>query len=373
MSHKQKSPLGAATPKRGEKKSSWSISRRIPHPEAVNNPPRLDRDELVELLKAEMPRLAKALLPGGFQRGADFRAGDLAGSKGESLWVSVDGNKCGAWFDHATGEGGGPLDLIMATQGLDFISALNWSASWLGHSQHYHLDNEHRARLLCEAEARRKASRVEADAMAAKARAAAADLWHESQSIFGTAAQTYLSNRGIGIAALKEAAAELRFHSQTWDSQTRLRKPCLVARVTATEDARRLVGMHRTFLLPDGSDRDRGAGKRRLGGGVHGVVRLTPDQEVSSGLGIGEGLETCLSILSQGWRPVWCAIDAGGVKSFPILPGIEALTVYADSDVAGRAAATAVVERWRQAGREARAFAPRADGVDFNDLVREAA
>ena len=58
------------------------------------------------------------------------------------------------------------------------------------------------------------------------------------------------------------------------------------------------VGVHRTFLLPDGSAKapviTRGdtvlESKTILG--TWGVIRLTPDDEVSRALGIAEGIET---------------------------------------------------------------------------------
>jgi hypothetical protein len=50
---------------------------------------------------------------------------------------------------------------------------------------------------------------------------------------------------------------------------------------------------------------------------------------------------------------VWAVIDAGNLARFPILDGIEALTIAVDDDPAGIRAAGECAERWAQADREA--------------------
>jgi hypothetical protein len=110
----------------------------------------------------------------------------------------------------------------------------------------------------------------------------------------------------------------------------------------------RPAGVHRTFLNDDGTKLDR----KMLG--KAGVIRLTPDENATLGLGIVEGIETGLRILLDGWSPIWTATSASGVASFPVLGGIECLTVFADNDDAGTKAATKCAERWNAASREVR-------------------
>ena len=86
--------------------------------------------------------------------------------------------------------------------------------------------------------------------------------------------------------------------------------------------------------------------------GKQGVVRLSSDEDVLEGLGICEGIEDGLAILVSGWAPVWAATNAGGVERFPVLPGIEALTIFHDKDEAGTRAAELCAQRWASAGRE---------------------
>jgi len=117
------------------------------------------------------------------------------------------------------------------------------------------------------------------------------------------------------------------------------------------------VGVHRTFLNPDGTKRER----KMLG--RQGVIRLSPDEEVTLGLGICEGIEDGLAVLLSGWAPIWCATSAGAIERFPILSGIGCLTIHADYDNIGISAAQICADRWIAAGRDAFVSCPK----DFSD------
>ena len=106
------------------------------------------------------------------------------------------------------------------------------------------------------------------------------------------------------------------------------------------------------------------------------MVRLHPDEGLITGLLVAEGLETALSA-ALGFRPVWATIDAGNLAAFPVLPGVECLTILADHDRpnprtgrrAGLVAAEACARRWLAAGAEVRVWRAPAEGEDFNDFV----
>ena len=106
-------------------------------------------------------------------------------------------------------------------------------------------------------------------------------------------------------------------------------------------------GIHRIFLNPDGTKSER----KMLGS--KGVICLSPWTEVTHGLGLSEGIEDGLRILAKGWRPFWAAPDAGSIKSFPMIPGIEFITIWADNDAAGLDAAKTCADRWQAGGQEA--------------------
>ena len=100
------------------------------------------------------------------------------------------------------------------------------------------------------------------------------------------------------------------------------------------------------------------------------VCRLWGDDFVTHGLGIGEGLETTLS-LAHGGGPAWACIDSSNMASFPVLGGVECLTIAADADPAGIAAATSCAARWHAAGRTVFVVTAPTAGADMNDIARE--
>ena len=162
--------------------------------------------------------------------------------------------------------------------------------------------------------------------------------WSASISLPGTLGWRYfIERRGLHIGMLDDLGHCLRFHGGIDAVIALLTDPITNAP----------IGVHRTFLNPDGTKRER----KMLG--KAGVVRLTPDEDVTLGLGITEGIEDGLAALLTGWAPIWCATSAGGIERLPVLDGIDCLTVHADFDNRGMDAAQVCVDRWIAAGREA--------------------
>jgi putative DNA primase/helicase len=132
--------------------------------------------------------------------------------------------------------------------------------------------------------------------------------------------------------------------------------------------------VHRTALKPDGNGKADvqgfGSAKKMLGPCRGCVIRLSPDDQVLEGLGLTEGIEDGLSIISMGWRPIWVCGSAGAIKTFPVLPGIEALTIFGDPDIGGFENARVCQTRWQEAGRECVIRIPPCDGEDWNDFLR---
>ena len=187
-------------------------------------------------------------------------------------------------------------------------------------------------------------------------------IWRLTQNIRGTLGETYLQHRGC---AMPPRDSHLRYLPP--DDQ---HPPTLCAAVTDAITAKPL-SLHRTRLAPDGrgkagTDADRLLlkGHRKQGG----VIRLWPDDAVHGGLAIAEGIETALAA-AHVYAPVWAAIDAGNLASFPVLAGIEALTVIADHDDVGQRAAEACAKRWDAAGREVYIVTPTEAGADVADVV----
>jgi putative DNA primase/helicase len=149
--------------------------------------------------------------------------------------------------------------------------------------------------------------------------------------------------------------------------------PALVALVTDTL-TRQPISLHRTWINADGTKADVDPPRLLLGGHRKqgGAIRLWPDECVTYGLGIAEGIETALT-LARVRAPVWSLIDAGNLAAFPVLPAIEVLTIAADHDDAGIRAATDCAEHWASAGRDVRMVVPPKRKSDLNDMAREAA
>jgi hypothetical protein len=118
----------------------------------------------------------------------------------------------------------------------------------------------------------------------------------------------------------------------------------------------------------------RKVGKAKTLGKPAGIIRLSEDADVLEGLHIAEGLETALAALAIGLRPMWATGSTALLAKFPVLPGIEALTIIADHDAngAGERAAAEVASRWREAGRETHVYLREVLG-DFNDVFLETA
>jgi hypothetical protein len=170
----------------------------------------------------------------------------------------------------------------------------------------------------------------------------ASRLWQTSVPLSGTLGWRYFTERrGLHIGAL-ELDHALRWHQGIG---------AIVALMTDPA-TNKPCGVHRTFLNPDGSKRER----KMLGRA--GVIRLSPDADVTHGLGIAEGIEDGLSVLLSGWSPVWAATSCGAIDRLPVLAGIEHLTIFADADVAGIKAAGTCAARWCEAGRETAILPP---------------
>jgi hypothetical protein len=128
------------------------------------------------------------------------------------------------------------------------------------------------------------------------------------------------------------------------------------------------VGIQRTFLTPDGKKITR----RMLGSS--GVVMLSPDEEITYGLGLSEGMENGLAVMTVAQlRPVWAAMSAGAIRSFPVLSGVQSLTIFADPEQVGMAAARECAQRWADTGKEATIVSPPRSDRDWNDELRGAA
>lgn len=190
----------------------------------------------------------------------------------------------------------------------------------------------------------------------------AESIWRRTQPLRGTLGEVYLQRRGC---ALPPRDSHLRY--LPGDDRY---PPSLCAAVTDITTAKP-ISLHFTRLASDGkgkagTDRDKLllAGHRKRGG----CIRLFPDEAVTYGLAIAEGIESALSA-AHAYTPVWSCIDAGNLAAFPVLAGIESLVIFHDADERGIEAAAECAARWSAAQKEVLLVSPSTAQTDINDEV----
>ena len=155
-----------------------------------------------------------------------------------------------------------------------------------------------------------------------------AAIWSRTQPLRGTLGEAYLEHRHC---LLPPADSDLRF----LPGNDRF-PPSLCALVTNTVTNERM-SLHFTRLAADGRGKaGTGRDKTLLAGHpkAGGCIRLWPDEAVTHGLALAEGIESALAG-AHGFKPVWATIDCGNLQAFPVLPGVESLLIFGDHDEPG--------------------------------------
>ena len=312
----------------------------------------------IETLKAALALRIEGLAVELIGAAPTMRARDEIrfGRKG-SLAVRIGGPKKGTFADFSGNAKGDSLALISHLRNCPPGESIRWARAWLGDAP--------RA-VITRASASPPAA-PESPPEPPRTLDLARSLWQEAMPPQGTIAEAYLRARGLAL----EPGLPIRFHPRAWrNKENGPPCPAMISLMTCPT-SREATGAHVTYLRADGTGKAEG-GRAKIMLGQAGIIRLIPDDEISLGLGLAEGVETGLAIMQHfGWRPVWSAASAGGIGRFPVLRGIEALTIFADQDSAGIEAARQCARRWQEAGREGRILAP--PKGDFDDLAREIA
>jgi hypothetical protein len=193
-------------------------------------------------------------------------------------------------------------------------------------------------------------------------------LWEDASPVDGVPlAESYLRRRGLLNDLLDEQV--LRYLGRCPFGDTI--HPCLLAlyRDIHTNQPKAIT---RTALGPNGTK----VGRLSLGPVGGAAVKIDDDTNVEIGLAIGEGLETCLAARQLGFKPTWSLGSSGAIRSFPVLAGIESLTILVDHDQpdragrqAGQQASIECSQRWTAEEREVRRVLPRRPGADMADVV----
>jgi hypothetical protein len=271
------------------------------------------------------------------------------------------------WHCRGCGRGGDVIELVRHLDDCDFSRAVETLAGPApDHGKE--TDDERRDRE------QREVERLERDRREREMRAA--DLANTLRYVDGLWVPTvslppealgHFKRRGISLDDVPDQGG-LRFHPRCpFDGRV---LPCIVGRFTdAVTNAP--GGLWRRPI--------NGEKPKSIGPMKGHVIRLWPDDWVEQGLVIGEGVETVLAGATRVvhratlLRPAWACGGDYNLRNFPVLPGIECLTILADNDRngAGQSAARDCAERWAAAGREVEVLTPNAIGADFNDIVKD--
>jgi len=318
---------------------------------------RHDASELAHRLGQQAEAVCKHYLSNGHREGRYWLVGDVQNSPGRSMFVRLTGpvsgkGAAGKWTDAATAEHGDLLDVIRESCRLvDFKDVAEEARSFLS-----------LPRPEPDPQPNPRPGKAPAGSPEASRR-----LFSMAQPIAGTIVETHLRKRGI--TALHDTAS-LRFHprcyyrpeghgpTETW--------PAMIAAVTDLASVQ--TGAHRTWLLPDGSDKAPVDTPRRAMGDLlgHGV-RFGVAQDV---LAAGEGIETVLSARTGlPHMPMLAALSAAHLAAVLFPPALRRLYIVRDSDPAGDGARDSLVERARSVGIDAIVLSPVLG--DFNEDLRQ--
>jgi putative DNA primase/helicase len=195
----------------------------------------------------------------------------------------------------------------------------------------------------------------------------ALSIWADSKPWQGSLVETYLAGRGVALPADCE---DVRFNPACPMAGQRV--PAMVALIRSVSTLEPLA-IHRTHLAPNGT---KGALDRMMLAPVgDGVVMLSPDYEVTTCLGIGEGIETTLSLRAcseYGLGPVWATLTAGNMAKFKPMAGTMSLFVGVDNDEkgAGERAAHTCAQAWVEHGGIVTLLTPKTFKTDLNDIIQ---
>jgi predicted P-loop ATPase len=298
-------------------------------------------------VKAQLAATASDWLPDLFPQARlspdrrTLRCADLSGRpprKEDSCILHLDGPYAGWGFDFSTGERAGPVDLIYhGTRLTD--GALFEEAARLARMDQPVAPHKARPKVDHTLEIRR--------------------ILDGCLPLAGSPAEAYLRGRGL----TDPTSRDLLYHPDLTDYDGARGWPGIVA-VPRGADGSPVGGIHRTFLLDDGSAKAP-AGKKMLGSVADGAVRLFPLGD-DGHLGIAEGIETALAAQAIFGVPIWAALSADGLARWQWPADARRVTIFADAGDAGRQAVARLADRLNLADIPNKIVAP-LHGDDFND------
>lgn len=197
----------------------------------------------------------------------------------------------------------------------------------------------------------------------------AARLWADCVPLVpGDPVTLYLKRRGFGGVWPLPTCLRLHRALPYWDGDEKIGTfPAMVAPLAAPGG--RHVALHRTYLTADGRKAPVPAVKKLTGAAGLLVGACIPLHKPRSGvIGIAEGIETALAAWCASTVPTVAAYSAGSLATWQWPVGVQRISVYADNDAAGHAAADALRTRVRAAGLQCNVMTPSEVGTDWCDV-----
>jgi hypothetical protein len=312
--------------------------------------------DLAHRLAEDAEAVCEHYLSNGQRVGQYWLVGDARNAPGRSLYVRLRGSaasrgRAGRWTDAATGEHGDLFDIIRESCDLSTINDVADEAR-----RFLNLP-----RPLPLGDTDRTANRPRTGSPESARR-----LFAMSQPITGTLVQSYLRSRGIPqVSALTALRFHPRCYSRSKPHGLTEARPAMIAAVTDLKGS--ITGVQRTWLDASGAEKARIAEPRRAMGDLLGhAVRFGQAHDV---LGVGEGIETTLSIREAlPGLPLAAALSAAHLAAILFPPALRRLYILRDNDPAGHAAERKLTDRAQSAGIGVIKLVPQLG--DFNDDLR---
>ncbi len=316
---------------------------------------RYDLDAIGARLRDSAHAWVPGLFPNGRRQGDEWRLANIQGApprQSGSCVIMLAGEHAGDWHDFDGAQGGGPFSTLEHGTGLSGRLLFAEAAARVGWTG--------------EAPARQDPP---------PARKPERDMTHEigfvrehAVPIAGTAAETYLSARGLAVPI----GSDLLFHPDLTNFET---KAGYLAMIGLVRDvAGEVIALHRTYLQQDGDTvRKADVPKPRMMMGKvgGGAVRLAPIG-THGVLGLCEGIETGLAVMAAcPGLPVWATLSTSGLEQVQLPPEAQRIIILADHDTsgAGMRAADALAGRLRRNSVVTAITMPPQQGDDFNDIL----
>jgi len=318
----------------------------MPDPSTAQHP----APDISKALGARATAFCEFHLPHGRREGRYWRAGDLHGKPGRTVWVCLaPPGRPGRWGDDATGKRGDLLDLLQLLLGVPLGCAM-----------------EHARAFLAGAGPAPTPPPVPSQQDPRHRADAAPRLWNRCRPLAGSHAEAYLRARGLEP---RHAHPSLRFHPGLFhrDACDRHREfPALVAAVL--DGAGELAGVERIYLDPRRPARAGVAPPCKSLGRTWGC--RVAFGEPGPVLLVAQGIETALALRTAcPGLPAAATLGPANLPAFTPPANLSLLVIARDNDDASARAAERLLRRCRP-GVRCELLPPRLRSFDHDLLER---